>query len=158
MLRHYPTFCTTIVDAPGLTVNLGSPADLQQSLSRLDVGASICAALGGECAVCGPEINQRLHWVQLMRLQHLQRHSSEDKVREAAVELFLQAQVVEGFAEVGPVQVSVDAEHLAEDGLANFNELGRESGRLADPVRTRQGGDGEGRGGWWGGDGSPGIR
>lgn len=58
---------------------------------------------------------------------------------ETAVELLLQVQMIEGFREVGPVEVSVDAEHLEEDGLANVEKFLGESAALADPiVRARQ--------------------
>lgn len=58
---------------------------------------------------------------------------------ETAIELLLQVQMVEGLRKVGPVKVSVDAEHLEEDGLANVEKLLGEAAALADPVvRTRQ--------------------
>lgn len=59
---------------------------------------------------------------------------------EAAVELLLQVEVVEGLDKVVPVQVCVDAEDLQEDCAADANELAREAGTLADPVVVGWGG------------------
>lgn len=53
---------------------------------------------------------------------------------EAAVELLLQVEVVEGLDEVGMVQVCVDAEHLQENGLADGHELLGEPAAAAYPV------------------------
>jgi len=55
-------------------------------------------------------------------------------VAEAAVQLFLKIQVVEGVDEVGPVEMGVDAEHLTEDHLANFDEVLGETAALAYPI------------------------
>ncbi len=101
-----------------------------------------------ESAVGGPEINQWLHWLELMWLHHIQSGGGEDEVGEARVELFLEVEVVEWLDEVRPVEVSVDAEHLAEDGLADLEELLREARGLANPVVAGQGADWEVGVGW----------
>lgn len=69
-----------------------------------------------------------------MGLQHLDLGSGEHEVREAAVHWLLEAEVVEWFDEVGPVEMSIDTEHLAEDCLTDVNELNGEATALADPV------------------------
>ena len=53
---------------------------------------------------------------------------------EATVHTLFEAEVVEWLDEVGPVEMSVDTEHLAEDGLANFGEVRGEAAALTDPV------------------------
>lgn len=54
--------------------------------------------------------------------------------------------MVEGLGEMGPVEVSIDAEHLAEDGLAYVDEVLGKAGAFADPIGlTRVGELGEGR-------------
>ena len=58
-----------------------------------------------------------------MGLQHIDFGSSEDEVTETAVHWLLEAEVKEGIDEVGPVEVSVNTEHLSEDGLADLNEI-----------------------------------
>lgn len=105
---------------------------------------------GWEGAVGSPEVDQRLHRLQLLRLQHVEGAGCQDKVAEAAVELFLQVEVVEGIDKVGPVEVGVDSEHLAEDGLADLDEFLGKAAPLPDPVpvaraaqlRERRCGDG----------------
>lgn len=123
-------------------------AQLQQLLSSSQVRTSISLRLRWESSVRGPQINERLHRLQLSRLHHIKRNGSEDEVREHRVELLLQVQVVEWLGEVGPVEVSVDAEHLAEDGLANLEEVAWEAGGLADPVVTGESRDWKVGGGW----------
>lgn len=43
--------------------------------------------------------------------------------------------MVERLDEVGPIKVSVDSEHLAENSLAHFDKVLGEARPLADPVR-----------------------
>lgn len=69
-----------------------------------------------------------------MGLQHVDLSSSKDEVTEAAVHSLLQAEIVERIDEVGPVEVSVDTEHLAEDLLTDIEELNWEAAALANPV------------------------
>ena len=69
-----------------------------------------------------------------MRLQHVDLGGGKDEVTEAAVHALLEVEVVEGIDEMGPVKVSIDTEHLAEDGLADLNKLRREATALSDPV------------------------
>jgi len=69
-----------------------------------------------------------------MRFQHVNLHSSEHKVTEAAVHALLEIEVVKWLDEVGPVQVSIDTEHLTEDSLANFMEVRGKAAALANPV------------------------
>lgn len=93
-----------------------------------------------------------------MGLEHVDLGGSQDEVAEAAVERLLEVEVVEGFNEVGPVQVSVDAEHLTEDGLAHVGELGRETTALSDPIAgAGELGDGGVEGSWAGWDGGVGA-
>lgn len=120
-------------------------------LPNLEVGILIGLALGREGAVGGPEVEEGLHGLQLGGLEQVEGGGGQDKVGEAAVELLLEVEVVEGVGEVGPVEVGVDAEHLAEDGLADVDEGLGEARALADPfglaggageLGKRGGGDG----------------
>lgn len=111
-----------------------SLSQLQQTLTSTQVGASVSLGLLREGAGSGPKINQRLHGLQLVRLEHVDLGGGEDEVAEAAVECLLQTQVVEGLDEVRPVEVRVNAEHLAEDGLADVGELDWETTALSNPV------------------------
>ena len=69
-----------------------------------------------------------------MRLQHIDLGSSKNKVTEAAVHTLVKVEVVEWFDEVSPVEMSINTEHLTEDGLANFDELGWKAAALTNPV------------------------
>lgn len=129
---------------------LRDAAKLQKAFARADIGVLVRLRLGREGSVGSPEVNQRLHGLQFGGLQHIQRCGCQDEVGEAAVELLLQVKMVEGLRKVSPVEVSIDAEHLSEDHLANFNKLVRESRSFANPfglakvgqLRERGGGDG----------------
>lgn len=94
-----------------------------------------------------------------MWLQHVDLGGSKDEVAETAVHWLLKVEVVEWFDEMGPVQVRVDSEHLTEDGLADIDELLRETTALANPVtracKLREGGV---QGGWTSRDRSVGAR
>lgn len=107
---------------------------LKKIVACLEVGTSVCLRLFGEGPVGGPKIDQRLHWLQLMRLQHVNLGSSKDEVTEAAVHALFEIEMIEGFNEVGPVEVSVNTEHLTEDGLADVVELAREAAAFSNPV------------------------
>ncbi len=69
-----------------------------------------------------------------MRLQHVDLHSSQNEVTEAAVQGLLETEMVERIDEVGPVEMSVYTEHLAEDSLADVVKLSWEATALANPV------------------------
>lgn len=112
----------------------GGISQLQQPLSGLVVGIVVCLGSRRECAIGRPKINEWLHGLELLRLQHIQSARREHKVRKATVELLLEVEVVEGVDKVSPVQVSIDSEHLSEDGLADLEEVLRESTSLSDPV------------------------
>ena len=113
---------------------LSNSGQLKQSLSSLDVGACICLRLVGKGSVGSPKVDQRLHWLQLMRLQHIDLGGGEDEVAETAVHALFEIEMIERINEMGPVKVSVDTEHLAEDGLADIDKLGREAATLSNPV------------------------
>lgn len=67
--------------------------------------------------------------------EHIESGSGENEVAEAAVELFLEVQMIERLSEVGPVEMCIDTEHLAEDGLADLDEILGEAGSFSHPVR-----------------------
>lgn len=69
-----------------------------------------------------------------MRLQHIRRRRRENEVTEAAVQVFVQVEMVERVDKVRPIEMSIHAEHLTEDGLANVHKLLREPTAFADPV------------------------
>lgn len=107
---------------------------MQKPLARPQIGVLVCLGLGRERAIGRPEIDERLHWLKFLRPEHVKRRRREDEVAEAAIQLLLQVEVVEWLDEVGPVQVSVDAEHLAEDCLADLHKVLGEAAALANPV------------------------
>jgi len=55
-------------------------------------------------------------------------------VTEAAVHTLLKIEMEVGFDKVGPVEMSIDTEHLAKDCLANLNELRWEAAALTNPI------------------------
>jgi hypothetical protein len=69
-----------------------------------------------------------------MRLQHINLGRGKDEVTKAAVHALFEIEVVERIDEVGPVEMGVDTEHLAENRLADIDELGREATALSNPV------------------------
>lgn len=113
---------------------LDDASELQQPLAGLEVCVLVGLALGGERAVGGPHVDEGLHGLELVGFEQIEGRGREDKVTEATVELLLEVDVVEGVGEVGPVEMGVDAEHLAEDGLADVDEVLGEARALADPV------------------------
>lgn len=123
---------------------------LKQSLAGAQIGVFVGLGLGRKRAIGCPDVEEGLHGLKLLRPEHVERGGGQHEVREAAVELLLEVEVVEGLREMGPVKVSVDAEHLAKDHLAHIDELLREAGPLADPLwvtRVRQLGKGRRRDG-----------
>ena len=62
---------------------------------------------------------------------------------EPRVELFLKREVVV-VDKVGPVQVRIDAEHLAENGFAHFEKLLGEAGAFSEPIIAVAAGVGQG--------------
>lgn len=125
----YATHSVHAVIRPRLLRGCG---ELQEAFSGSDVGILVCLGLGREGSIGGPEIDQRLHGLQLGGLEHIQGGSSQDEMGEATVELLLQVEVVEGLGEVSPVKVSVDSEHLSENHLADVDKLVGETRSLAD--------------------------
>lgn len=53
---------------------------------------------------------------------------------EAAVHALVEVEMVERINEMCPVEMSVNPEHLTEDGLANINKVLREATALANPI------------------------
>ncbi len=122
---------------------LSHPCELKKLLSCLQVRILVCLGLGREGAARSPQIDERLHGFQLLRLEHVESGGRQDEVAEAAVQLLLEIEMVERVGKMGPVQMSIYAEHLQEDGLANAKELLREPAAFADPlIRARQNRDG----------------
>jgi hypothetical protein len=109
------------------------PAELQQTLANLMVGIVVGLRSRREGAVGGPKIDQRLHGLKLLRLEHIEGASRQDEVRKTAVELLLKVEVVERVDEMGPVEMRIDTEHLSKDGLAHVDKVVRESASLAHP-------------------------
>lgn len=92
-----------------------------------------------------------------MGLQHVDLGSSEHKMTETTVHGLFQREVVEGVDKMSPVKVRVNAEHLAEDGLADIDELDWEAAALSNPVaRASQRGKRGVQGSWTGRNGSVG--
>lgn len=55
---------------------------------------------------------------------------------ETAIHASFQVEMVHWFDKMGPVKMSIDAKHLAEDGLAYIDEILWESAALSYPVTT----------------------
>src|SRR5688572_6398076 len=107
----HPSLC----DDPVVSLPLLRSGKLHETLTSTEVGILIRLRLRREGTICSPQIDQRLHGLQLRRSQHIQRCRRKDEVRKATVELLLEVQVVKWISEVRPVQVGVDTEHLTED-------------------------------------------
>ena len=60
-------------------------SELEELLARAEVGVFVSLRLGGEGATGGPEVDQGLHGLQLMGLQHVQCCGCQHEVAEAAV-------------------------------------------------------------------------
>lgn len=116
-----------------------SPGRSQQRLPSPQVRHRIRLTLRRKRPIRRPQINQRLHGLQVLHLQQVQRRRRQQEVAEATIQLLLEVEVVEGVDKVRVVQVRVDAEHLAEDGLADAAELLGEPAALAEPVVGRRG-------------------
>ena len=58
-----------------------------------------------------------------MRLKHVKCRSGQDEMAEAAIEMFIKAEVVERIDKVSPVKVGVNTEHLPKDCLANVERI-----------------------------------
>ena len=66
---------------------------------------------------------------------------------EAAVHTLLDVEVVKRVDKVGPIEVSVDSEHLPEDSLTDLDKVRWEATALTDPVaRARELREGCGKG------------
>lgn len=113
----------------------------QQGLAGGQVRHLVGLGLGREGAVGGPEVDEGLHGLELVGPQQVEVGGGQQEVAEAAVELLLQVEVVEGLDEVGVVQVGVDAEHLQEDGLADGHEVLGEAAAPAHIVAVGRVGD-----------------
>jgi len=106
----------------------------KKALTSLNVCDAVSLRSLWQGSVGSPEVNQWLHWLQFVRLQHVNLHGSKNEVAEATVHTLLEVEVVEWLDEVGPVQVSIDTEHLAEDGLADIVKLRGKTTALSNPV------------------------
>lgn len=106
----------------------------QQCLPDLHIRHRIRLTLGRKRPIRGPQVNQRLHGLQLVRLQQVQRRRRQDEMAEAAVELLLQIQMIERVDKMRVVEMRIDAEHLQKDGLADAAKVLGEAGALAEPV------------------------
>jgi hypothetical protein len=73
-----------------------------------------------------------------MGIEHLKGHRRQDKMAETAVQVLVKAEMVERIDKMSPVEVRIDAKHLAEDGLTYVDELLRKAAALANPVGTRK--------------------
>ena len=58
---------------------------VQESLSSTEIGVFVRLGFGREGAVGSPEVDERLHRLQFIRLEHVEGRSRKDKVGEAAV-------------------------------------------------------------------------
>lgn len=114
---------------PGLVFirSLSNAGKLHQALASAEVRILVSLGLGREGTIGGPKVDQRLHGLELMRLEHVEGRGGQDEVAEAAVEGLLEVEVVERLGEVSPVEVRVDAEHLAEDSLTDVDKILRET-------------------------------
>lgn len=102
-------------------------------MSNRDIGDLIRLAALGERAQGSPQIDKRLHRLEIRLLEQAERGGRQDEVAEAGIHGLLQVEA-EHVVKVRPVQVRVDAEHLPEDGLARLHEVLREAAALADPI------------------------
>lgn len=72
------------------TRRLRKSSELEKSLSRTQVGVLVGLGFRRKGSVSGPEIDEGLHGLELMRSEHIERCCGQDEVTEATVELLLQ--------------------------------------------------------------------
>ena len=108
---------------------------LDKQLSHLQIGRLKRLGSGGEGSQCCPQIDERLHWLEVSLLEKVERGGCQNKMAEAAVHRLLQVEA-EHVLKMGPVEVGVDSEHLAEDGLAELHKVLGEPAPLSHPVLT----------------------
>lgn len=77
-----------------------------------------------------------MHGLQLVGLEHIEGGGGEDEMAKATVQLLFEVEMVKRLDKVGPIQVCIDAEHLAEDGLADLDKVLGEPAAFANPVTT----------------------
>lgn len=80
-----------------------------------------------------PQVDERLHWLDVLVGKQIEESAYIDEVNEAGVELTVQASVPEE-QPVLPIEVSVTAEHLLVHVLHLGFETLRKTGCLAKPV------------------------
>lgn len=107
---------------------------LQQLLSCSEICVLICLRLGGKGPICCPQVDERLHWFELSRLEQIKSRRCQDEMGETTVQLLFEIEVIERFSEVRPIQMSIDAEHLSKNHLAHFEKLVGKARSLAQPV------------------------
>lgn len=129
------------------TLRLRRPRRGQYLLSNPHICHRVRLALRWESPIGSPKINQRLHRLQLMRLQKIQRRGRQYEMAEAAVQLLLQVEMIKRIGKVGVVEMRIDAKHLQENGLADAAKLFGEARALAEPFSI--GGRGGLRGEGW---------
>lgn len=134
--RLHPHSSVTIPAQGILSVCWRPTRLLNQEMSDLDVGNLERLGPLGECSESCPEVYQGLHGLEIRLLEQIESRRCQDEVAETAIHRLLQVQA-KHVVEVRPVKVRVDAEHLAEDGLACLHEVLGESAPLAHPILTR---------------------
>ena len=53
---------------------------------------------------------------------------------EAAIHTLFEIEMIEWVDEVSPIEMSVDAEHLAKDGLADLDKFGGKATAFTSPI------------------------
>lgn len=75
----------------------------QQRLACLQIRHLVRLALRREGPVRGPQVNQRLHGLEVVRFQQIQCRGGQDEVAEAAIELLFEVEMVEWVDEVSMI-------------------------------------------------------
>lgn len=111
----------------------GASRHPHQDLARPQVCKLVSFGLDGKRPVGSPQVKERLHGLEIMGAQQVERGGRQQEMTKTAVELLLQAQVVKRVHKVRVVQVRVGAEHLQENRLADGGEFSGEAAPPAEP-------------------------
>lgn len=112
----------------------GASRHAHQDLARPQIRELVSLGLDGERPVGGPQVDERLHRLEVVGLQQIERGGRQQEMAKTAVELLLQAQVVKRVHKVRVVQMRVGAQHLQENGLADGREFLGEAAAPAEPL------------------------
>lgn len=93
---------------------------------------------GRQQTLCKPQVDKRLHGLDIFVANEVEELADIDEVDEACIELLVGTGVPERVKPVAVVDVRVAPHHLSVDALDIALEILGEAGRLSQPVLTRK--------------------